>query len=95
MITQDREPINKDARRSLSSGDPSRVKTVEEAMSIAGGIIASPNNIKQVRQMIETGNVVKYQITIKKRPRTPGFIVSMGYWAQSPKKCFLNFADLL
>jgi len=66
MITQDREPINKDARRALSSGDPSRVKTVEEAISIAGVIIASPNNIKQVRQMIETGNVVKYQITIKK-----------------------------
>lgn len=67
MITQDREPINKDARRALSSGYPSRVKTVEEAMSIAGGIIASPSNIKQVRQMIETGNVVKYQITIKKK----------------------------
>lgn len=64
-------------------------------MSIAGGIIASPNKIKQVRQMIETGNVVKYQITIKKRPRTPGFIVSMAYWVESPKKCFVSFYDLL
>ena len=94
MITQDREPINKDARRALSKGQ-NRVETVEQALEIFAEKMKSQDFITYLRQAINTGNVVKYQMTIKKRQVKSGFIVSLDCVIGLTKKSIGSFYDLL
>ena len=94
MITADMIPVNKDARRALSKGDPNKLERVEEALAVMGERIASNDFAKEVRKLIESGANAKYILTIKKSNQ-PGFIVSLDYKCESPMKSCGVFLKLL
>jgi len=50
--------------------------------------------IKTVRQLIESGINLEYQLTIKKSNQ-PGFVVALNYVMKSPKKDLGTFIRLL
>ena len=94
MITADRHPVNSDARRVLSKGNSDAIETVEQALASMGNRIASPEFAAFVRQLIEAGSNVKYELTIKKSNQ-PGFVVSLDYLQAAPKKSCGAFIRLL
>ena len=94
MITADRQPVNSDARRALSKGNPNGIESVEQALAAMGSRIASPEFGAFVRQLIEAGANVKYELTIKKSNQ-PGFVVSLDYQPEAPKKSCGVFLRLL
>lgn len=92
-ITLDRTPINRQAAVQLSRGTD-QVDSVEEALSIFGQRIASSEFARHVRQIIEAGTNVKYELTVKKSNQ-PGFIVALNYTMESPKKSIGTFLRLV
>ncbi len=91
-LEPDRTPINRQAAVQLSRGTE-RVSSVEEALNILGNRIASPEFAKYVRQIIEAGTDVRYELTVKKGNQ-PGFIVALNYTVHAPKKSFGTFLKL-
>jgi hypothetical protein len=92
-ITPDKAPINRQAAVQLSRGT-GQVESVEEALGILGRSIASPEFAGCVRQMIEAGMNLKYELTIKKSNQ-PGFVVALNYHAETKKKQLGTFLRLL
>ncbi len=83
-ITPDKTPVNKQASVQLSRGT-GQIETVEAALAHFGERIASPEFAGHVRQMIEAGTNVKYELTVKKGNQ-PGFIVSLNYTMEAAKQ---------
>jgi hypothetical protein len=94
MITPDRTPINANTSKLLSKVKTNRIQTVEEALVEMGNRIASPDFGAFVRQLIEAGADVKYELKIKKS-NSPGFVVALNYQAEAPKKSFGTLLGLL
>lgn len=60
-ITQDREPINRQAAKQLSRGN-GRVQTVEEALRIVAAYVSRPELASEIRQAVDCK--AAYQIKI-------------------------------
>ena len=93
MIVADKEPINAQAAKQLSRGT-NHPKTLEDALRLLGENIASEDFANFVRQALEAGTNVKYELTAKKSNQ-PGFVVNLSYVIQSPRKNFGTFIRLV
>ena len=56
--------------------DTDLVRTVEEALAAVADVIGSPAFADYVRKGLETGNELRYQLTIK--DSNLGFVVALG-----------------
>jgi len=93
MIKADREPINAQAAKQLSRGT-NQIETLEDALRVMGERIASEDFASFVRQALEAGTNVKYELTAKKSNQ-PGFVVNLNYVMESPKKGCGTFLRLV
>ncbi len=84
MITPDRDPINAQAAKQLSRGSD-QLETVEEALRVIGEKISSDEFALFVRQALEAGTDIRYELTAKKGNQL-GFVVNLNYVMQLPKK---------
>jgi hypothetical protein len=87
-----REPVNKQAAMSLSNGT-GKIETVEEALQVLASIIAGDRFAKNVRQVIETGVNVKYEIKISKR-QAHGFTARLNTTILDPERQLAAFVGL-
>jgi len=77
---------------SLSNGT-GKLETVEEALQSIAAIIAGERFAKNVRQIIETGVNVKYEIKISKR-QAHGFVARLNATILDPERQIAAFVGL-
>ena len=92
-VTPDRDPVNKDARKCLSTKSVP-AKTIADALDIVAETIAGPITRQTIASVLARDLTAKYTLQIKKCRKSHGFNVSLNFQVVGHGASVAHFTEL-